>query len=176
MTMLRIAEKEEFDEIFSILEASFPSDEYRSYQDQKDLLAHPDYSIYVLPDPQNNKIKAFITAWQFDGFTFLEHFAVSSHYRNQGLGSLILQEILSILPHPICLEVELPETDFARRRIGFYERNGFTLNDYPYTQPAYGSNKNPIPLLIMTTGGTIPAEQFEQMKHIIWAEVYHVLY
>ena len=35
MSNLRVAKTEEFDEIFSILENSFPPDEYRTYEGQK---------------------------------------------------------------------------------------------------------------------------------------------
>ena len=83
------------------------------------------YTVYVIPDDESDCIKAFITVWKFEDFAFIEHFAVNPFYRNQGLGSLILHEILNLLQCQICLEVELPKTDFAKRRIGFYERNGF---------------------------------------------------
>ena len=52
----------------------------------------------------------------------------------------------------ICLEVELPETEMAARRIGFYERNGFYYNDYFYMQPPIAEGRNAIPLRLMTTG------------------------
>ncbi len=125
MSNLRVAKTEEFDKIFSILENSFPPDEYRTYEGQKFLWNHPKYTVYVIPDDESDCIKAFITVWKFEDFAFIEHFAVNPFYRNQGLGSLILHEILNLLQCQICLEVELPKTDFAKRRIGFYERNGF---------------------------------------------------
>ena len=37
----------------------------------------------------------------------------------------MLQELVKQYQKPICLEVELPEDELTRRRIGFYERNGF---------------------------------------------------
>ena len=121
MSNLRVAKTEEFDKIFSILENSFPPDEYRTYEGQKFLWNHPKYTVYVIPDDESDCIKAFITVWKFENFAFIEHFAVNPFYRNQGLGSLILHEILNLLQCQICLEVELPKTDFAKRRIGFYQ-------------------------------------------------------
>ncbi len=173
MNSLRLAKTEEFDKIFSILEDSFPKDEYRTYEEQKALLKHPNYTVYVIPDNEAERIKAFISVWKFEDFAFIEHFAVNSVYRNQGLGSLILHEIMNLLPCQICLEVELPETDFAKRRIGFYQRNGFYINHYPYTQPPYAKEKQPIPLLIMTSGNSISKNRFDKIQETIFKEVYH---
>ena len=165
---------DEFDRFFSIIEASFPADEYRTYAEQKTLTADPQYCIYVLPDEQSGEIKAVITLWQFDDFAFIEHFAVHPIYRNHGLGAQILHEIKETAACPLCLEAELPETDFAKRRIAFYERNGFFANDYPYIQPPYSEGKNPVPLIVMTTGGTVTKERFEKIKETIYKEVYKV--
>lgn len=173
MGNLRIAKTEEFDKIFSILENSFPPDEYRTYEDQKVLLNNPNYTVYVIPDDKSDCIKAFITVWKFEDFAFIEHFAVNPVYRNQGLGSLILRETMNLLQCQICLEVELPETDLAKRRIGFYERNGFFVNHYPYIQPSYAKDKQPIPLLIMTSGNCISNDQFDNVQKTIFREVYH---
>lgn len=172
--MLRKMNETEFDTIFSIMEESFPIDEYRPYDEQKALLYDSKYHIYVLPDSNKEALRAFIAVWQLDDFAFIEHFAVNPVYRNQGLGSLILQEISGLLQCQICLEVELPQTDFARRRIGFYKRNGFYLNDYSYTQPPISAGRKPIPLFIMTSGEGISEERFEFMKQIIYREVYNV--
>ena len=74
----------------------------------------------------------------------------------------------------ICLEVELPENDIARRRIGFYTRNGFSLNEYHYIQPPMSAGKNPVPLLIMTTGGAVDEKKFEYIKDKLYEKVYNV--
>ena len=53
----------------------------------------------------------------------------------------------------VLLEVEMPETDFARRRIGFYERNGFRVRDeFKYIQPPYSPGQPSLELLLMTHG------------------------
>lgn len=172
--MLKKMNPQDFDLVFSIMEESFPSDERRPYEGQKALLSNPKYHIYTLPDSKTRNLKGFITVWQFEDFVFIEHFAVNPLYRNQGLGSWILKELHSLLPFPLCLEVELPETDFARRRIAFYQRNGFLLNDYPYIQPSLSPGQNALPLMIMTSEGKITADRFEKIKAEIYKEVYHV--
>lgn len=170
--MIRTMYEHEFDTIFSIMETSFPEDEYRPYEEQKALLSDSRYSVYVLPDSDSGEVKAFITVWKFDDFAFAEHFAVNPDYRNQGLGARILKEFKEIFDCQICLEVELPQTDFAIRRIGFYERNGFFFNDYAYMQPPISRGRNAIPLRIMTSGEAIAKERFDYLKKTIYREVY----
>ncbi len=170
--MIERMEKEDFDLFFSALESSFPPEEYRTYDGQRELLENEKYKIYVLRDGEGPK--AFITMWDLDGFQFLEHFVVDPAYRNQGLGAKVLGEIKSMLSGPICFEVEPPETEYARRRIAFYQRNGFHVNDYPYIQPPYSRDKKGLPLLIMTSGGKMSPEQLEKMKQAIYKNVYRV--
>ena len=74
----------------------------------------------------------------------------------------------------ICLEVELPEEEMSKRRIGFYERNGFYYNDYEYMQPAISKDRNEIPLRIMTTGGKVTEDRYNEMKDILYQYVYGV--
>ena len=173
MIDIRFARDEEFDKVFSVLKTSFPPDERRTYDAQKALLSNPKYNIYVLPDSESDEIKAFITVWQFGTFAFVEHFAVNPKYRNLGLGSAILNAVVGLLPCRICLEVELPETDTAKRRIEFYKRNGFFTNDYQYIQPPYGKDKQPVPLILMTHGSSIAEKEFENTKKTIFKEVYN---
>ncbi len=162
----------EFDRVYSILEASFPPDEYRGYDAQKALLDNPCYTVYVYP--QNSDIIALITVWQFEKFSFIEHFAVDPFHRNGGLGTALLTEIVRMLPNDLCLEAELPQTEIARRRLAFYRRNGFIPNDFPYMQPAYSLDKNPVPLVIMTQSKSLSPEQFHYIENTLHERVYGV--
>lgn len=170
--LIRKMNSDEFDEIFEIMKKSFPLDEYRPYLEQKNLLNNSKYDIYVLEDEKN--IKAFISVWNFESFGYIEHFAVNENSRNCGLGSIIIKELTELLKIPICLEVELPNTDFSKRRIEFYKRNGFFLNEYTYVQPPISKGKKEIPLKIMTYGKSITEETFSKIKNILYKEVYGV--
>lgn len=172
--MLERMQLANFAQVFSIMEESFPLDEYRPYEEQKSLLKESKYGIYILPDSKSGHIKAFISVWQFTDFAYIEHFAVTQKYRSQGLGSLILDEIRQILACQICLEVELPENDLAKRRIEFYKRNGFFLNEYPYLQPPISKGRNPLPLMIMTSQSPLLEHRFEIIKTVLYQNVYKV--
>ena len=171
--MLQVMRPREFHKIYTLMENSFPYDEYRSYEEQRKLLGNPRYTIYVVRDNEQEDIKAFITVYRFDDFAFVEHFAVNPKFRNQGLGAVVLRELDKMLRCLICLEVEPPETEFAQRRIRFYERNGFYLNRYPYVQPAFSEDRNAIPLYIMTTGQPVSEKDFHYIKSVLYKEVYH---
>lgn len=146
--MLKKMQIQNFDKVYSIMEEAFPIDERRTYEEQKALLSRGEYSIYILPNTDSDEIKAFITVYRFPEFAYVEHFAIDGKFRNQGLGSLILKELSDLLQCNICLEVELPETETAKRRIEFYKRNGFYLNEFAYLQPPISIGKKAIPLLL----------------------------
>lgn len=169
--MVEILENKDFDEMFDIMRSSFPPEERRSYEEQKALLSNPKFTIYVMRD--ENAIMGFITLWRLKGFDFIDHFAVSPSFRNQGIGSKLLSELAARLGGRLCLEVETPENETAERRIHFYERNGFYLNRYPYTMPPMSEGKPPVPMLIMTSGGVIEEDEFEAVKNELYREVYH---
>lgn len=168
--MLTILEKQQFDEVFRILEESFPTDEYRTYEEHKALLDRPDYRVYACL--QESAIVAFFGVWDVGAYAFVEHFAVAEPFRNQGLGSRLLQELLTELGKPVCLEAELPLTELACRRLGFYRRNGFYENDCPYIQPPLAPGKQPVPLRLLTTGAPLTATAFRDLKAALWATVY----
>lgn len=170
--MLQRLSLPEFDRIYELMEQSFPEDEYRTYEEQKALLMDPRYLVYGMYDEQKN-LQAFLAVWDLEKFAFIEHFAVNPVYRNGGLGSGLLQRLSEMLQKSICLEVEPPETELARRRIGFYERNHFFLNPYPYVQPPISKGRKAIPLCLMTSGAEVGEEIFLQLKAVLYTEIYH---
>ena len=169
--MLKQLGPEKFDTVFALMEESFPRDEHRPYEGQKALLSNPSYKIYV-PE-EEEKLIAFMAVWCLSEFLFLEHFAVAPAWRNRGLGGRLLSELSALSGKRVVLEAEPPIEEMARRRIGFYVRNGFSLNSHPYYQPALTEELSPVPLQLMTTGGTLGQEEFERIKNILYSEVYH---
>lgn len=173
--MIELLNIEAFDEVFEIMEKSFPKDEYRTYEGQRKLFGEPVYQLYGWKDSEGGPIKGFAAIWELEPVVFIEHLAVDPNIRNGGIGSKILHELQQKLGKMMCLEVELPETELAARRIGFYERNGFFLNHYPYIQPALATGQNEIPLMIMTTGKAVDEEEFLKIKELLYHEVYRVI-
>ena len=170
MGELRRLHTGDFDRFYEVLLDSFPPDELRSRAEHKALLDRPDYRVYA--HYEEDELLAFLTVWTMEGFSFVEHFAVRSDRRGSGLGSRLLGKLQSTLKTRLFLEAELPDTELARRRIGFYERNGFYKNDYPYIQPPMEPGKNPVPMCIMTTHGPVDERVFEKLRSSLYNIVY----
>lgn len=67
------------------------------------MLENPVYQVYILSDTEKKDIKAFVSTWNLDSFVFIEHFAVNPSYRNLGIGSRILQELINFLEKTSCI-------------------------------------------------------------------------
>lgn len=170
MQILERLGSNDFEEVWEIMEASFPISEHRSREEQRKLLEEDTYRLYGIR--QDKKCTAFLAVWMLENFCFVEHFAVSSSVRNQGMGAAILQHFLKETEEQVILEVELPKTELSKRRIRFYERNGFYLNEYPYMQPALSKDGGEIPLLLMSTSGKLFEKQFVQIRRELYEKVY----
>ncbi len=145
-------------------------DELRPYAEQKALLQKPAYAVYGWEE--DGALKGFFALYEWADLLFIEHFAVAKAYRNQGLGEKMLQALLAPSQKTACLEVELPETELARRRIRFYERNGFVCNEYPYIQPAISAGRKPLPLRVMSYKSPLQRGAFDLLVQRIYREVY----
>lgn len=172
MYQLEKLQENEFEEVWEIMEASFPVDERRTKEGQKDLMKKEEYSLYGYR--KEGRLAAFFAIWEFAEFVFIEHFAVREEARNGGIGAKLLQQVLGQQQKMVILEVELPETELACRRIGFYERNGFVQNGYPYVQPALSEAAKPIALQIMSMPSALDAAAFEKVRDTLYRRAYHV--
>ena len=149
---------------------AFPPSEIRNEEGQRSLLSHSGYQLYTAG--KGEEVHGLLAVWEFDTFDFIEHFAVDSSLRGNGLGGRLLQDYLKAAKKTVFLEVEAPVTELAKRRIGFYERSGFCLNDYDYIQPDLQKGHEPLLLKNMTYPRKSSAEEFEYMKQRIFDTVY----
>ena len=163
-----------FDSFFELMSEAFPSIERRSYENQKKLLCNEAYNIIIENDEEEN-ITAFIANWEFNDFNFIEHFAVDSKMRGNGMGTSMLKEYLNKSNKPIFLEVELPQNDISIRRIEFYKRLGFHLNSFEYFQPPMQEKHDFLPLKVMSYPKSINQEEFINFKNIVYRRVYKVI-
>lgn len=171
--MLREAESHDFDQIYTLMTRSFPSEELRSADDARELLAQPNYHLLKVQNAEQ-KLTGFFAYWTFSDFYFLEHFAVDPSTRGQGLGTKMLYELLQRLAGDWLLEVEAPKNLIARRRIQFYERCGFAAHSFGYNQPLMQrtAQMRAVPLKIMTTGAAWSLPRLIVAKEQLMADVY----
>jgi len=151
--------------------SSFPISERRDFELVKNLLVgNPAFKINALM--KEEIYVGFITAWTFETFIYVEHFAIDEKARNGGIGAKALKQFMELCKLPIVLEVELPQDEFSKRRIGFYERLGFRLNHHSYKQPPYRPGGEWLDLLLMTYGNLDLNDQYEVVKDTIHDKVY----
>ena len=72
---------EDFEEVFRIMEQSFPIDERRNREGQQKLLSEEKYKLLGVKNDGN--LIAFFAVWDFTDFVFIEHFAVDECARNK---------------------------------------------------------------------------------------------
>lgn len=170
--------KDRFDEIYKIMEESFPDSEFRVRSQQRDLFDVDIYSVYGIENNEN--LKGFLAVWDMGEFVYIEHFAVSRDFRNKGLGGKFLAEFLNNFSNEtgdmkgrlVILEVELPENELATKRIGFYERYGFFFNDFEYTQPPLRDGYGVLPLRLMSFPTAVDALVFKGVRDTLYRVVY----
>ena len=169
--MLSKMNLKEFDEVFKIMDNSFPNTEMRTYEGQKKLLLENIYSIDVERNNED-KIIGFIAHWELTDFSYTEHFAVEKNQRGNNIGAKMLNEFCKNQKRPVVLEVEYPEDDFSIRRIGFYERNNFTMNEHKYVQPPTREGNPFVPLKIMSIPRKITENEFKTLNNDLYNIVY----
>lgn len=152
--------------------ASFPEAERRAVTDFTQLVDNePRFNVYALLN--EGKYIGFITTWRFDSFAYIEHFAIDESARNGGFGSLVMKRFIEKLSLPIVLEVELPTDEMSIRRVGFYERLGFTFDHHEYLQPPYRKGDDWLPMRLMSIGGIDLSAHYETVRKEIYRFVYN---
>lgn len=149
---------------------SFPPDERRDWQKMKDLLK--DSNFFLNKVLENQELVGLISVWNFQGFVFIEHFAILESKRGKGIGSQALKQVIAENLNTIIVEVEEPISDDARRRIAFYESAGFSVCEGIYHQPPYSPDKNKVKMLLMSFPEKILPLEFDEIKTRIYREVY----
>lgn len=152
---------------------SFPEAERRDFALVRELVrSNPLFTVYVLT--RDEMYVGFITAWMFDGFAYVEHFAVETVARNGGIGAEALRLFLAFVATPVVLEVEMPVDEMSKRRIGFYERQGFVLDTHVYVQPPYRPGGDSLEMRLMTQGTLDLNQSFERVRDCLYKHVYGV--
>lgn len=164
--------RKKFSILYKIMEYSFPPTERGSEKLHYSEMSRPEFRCLCY-EPDGNP-SAFLNYYDFteQSVVYVEHFAVAQELRGKGTGSALIQYLKkSSAPSIIVLEVELPEGDIQRRRIEFYQRLGFYLNQGDYFQPEFYGNPIQIPMKLMSTE-PLDNESFEKVKNLIHQKAY----
>ncbi len=165
-----------FAQFWSIYEDSFPQEERRDPRDYLENLSRDPHYRFT-PHIKDGSMIGFVIFWDLEAFLFVEHLAIDHKARGNGYGTRILRKLMSPvspLTPGIVLEVEPPEDVVTRRRIRFYRRMGFHLNNYEYVQPPYREGETPVPLKLMSYPVPLHPEIFKGVTKKIYHRVYHI--
>lgn len=170
---LKIADESDLEQIYDIMRLSFPYQERRAKYDVKKLLKERKEIFLKIVD--NSKTVGIIAYRDFSKIRFFEYFAVHPDYKGRGIGSVALKDFISDFMQSdnetLVLEVEKPTDETTRRRIAFYQRFDFKLNNYDYYQPNYHTAK-PVPMFLMTFKKALSFAEFNAVKNKLYAVVY----
>lgn len=156
-----------------LMQAAFPQQERRNNDEQRSHTDnHPLFHCNLILD--GDAPVGLITYWDFIRFRYIEHFAIDGKLRNQGYGKKALECLKAMSATPLILEAEEPMDETTRRRIAFYQRQGFTLHDIPYLQPPYRKGDLWLPLVLMSYGEIALEERLDEIKQTIYRNVYQV--
>lgn len=163
-----------FEGAFALYEKSFPVHEQRTREKQLALLAHPTYHFDVLLE--GDVLAGILLYWEFDGYAYVEHFAIHPAQRGKSLGSRALRVFCGSRPLVI-LEIDPPEDAISVRREGFYTRLGFVKNGHAHTHPAYRAAYAPHALVVMSYPRAITAGEYahfaEELKRVVMRDSPH---
>ena len=153
-----------------LIVSAFPKEERRSL-DALRLYSRENMRFHPTVIKQDGRRIGLMNYWTLDGMAYVEHFATLPEVRGQGYGRMALEEMKRRVG-PMVLEVETPDSEMARRRIGFYERCGFCLCQEPYLQPPYRKGDSWFPLLLMFHGFAPDNPPYREAKGEIYRHVY----
>ena len=163
---------EAFNTVFDKMTTAFPYEERRDYFDQKECLKSSRFKFLEIYD--DDTAVGFIGLWVFESFVFIEHIAIDENKRGGGYGTKAIELVKKSYNLPLILEAEAPETETQKKRIAFYEKLGFKVNNFDYTQPSYHGGEG-VPLLILSYPNLLSNVEFEFFLECTKKEVYKVI-
>ncbi len=149
-----------FYKAWELYETSFPKIERRNIDEQKQIQNDSRYKTYAYLD--ENDFVGIVFYWDFDKFRFIEHFAVESGFRGKSYGSKILNSLLD-RNKQVVLEIELIRDEISKKRLRFYEKFDFKVNDFKHYQVPFRKEQESLELLFLSHGRVLSKDEYEEL-------------
>ncbi len=160
-------------QVIAILKKSFNRGELRTTIDFKQRWEANQFCVWAICNEQ--KIQALSVCWEINHFLYIEYLCVTPNLRNVGLGSLLLGLLTQqYAQHTIVLEASEIEDEETRKRVLFYERNGFYYYPTGYKQPALHETINEHLLHVMSYPKPLLEKEYKTIKESLFDIVYEV--
>lgn len=166
-------DKHDWERFIALYIESFPEKERRPISSLEHLACECDM-FRVEKVERDGDFAGFLTHWDLGKFIYAEHFAISPQIRGGGTGGKVIDEFTGRCDKLVVLEAETATDDLSRRRLGFYSRHGFFIAPFPYAQPSYSSEQQPIPMHLLSFGRQLAEDEFKTIRRVIYATVYNI--
>ncbi len=160
--------------IQSIYEEAFPPEEKVDFSSLLPNKLTPDCIFKLYGILHNNEPCGMLSIVEYTSFVFIYYLAITPAKQGLGIGNKVLELIKKESKTPLILEVEHATQDISKRRIEFYVRNGFHVNQYPYFQPALHQHTDAVRMHIMSYPLALSEEDFLTIKTALYEHVYGV--
>ena len=139
---------------------SFPIFEQRTALQQAEAFRDRRYKLMAFME--DDTFLGFISYWEFDTYLYVEHFAVNAELRGKGYGGRMLRAFQQATEKIVLLEIDPIVDSVSEARLRFYKRCGFFENTYPHRHPAYRSDYQPHPLIVLTDKRAITEKEYHK--------------
>lgn len=163
MRSIRITSKDSlfFDEAMELYKTSFPKFEQRKIEHHLEALEHEDYNCTIICE--NNKLVGLLFYWETDKYRYIEHFAIHRGLRGQNYGSKILKEFCTD-DKTLLLEIDPPEDHISKKRLSFYSKLGFRMQDFDHFQPSYREGHEGNKLKILSFNKDMTDKEYDEFN------------
>lgn len=131
-----------------LYESTFPVEERRHWHQFLQLLQEPAMQLSIVM--HEDEPVGFVIGWKLGHWYYVEHLAIDPEHRGKKFGEKVMQSIPDAGHSHVILEVERVHDNDSQRRIGFYERLGYSIVNIDYIQPPYRKGEATLPMMLMS--------------------------
>lgn len=162
-----------YDSFYQIYSTSFPDFEQRDSAQQ--LYAFGCGNYHLQCTVKDDTLLSFVGYWEFEGFIYIEHFAVNPQFRGESIGTTVLRNFIESKQKAVLLEIDPLKSEIAEKRFRFYQKLGFVDNPYTHLHPPYKKGNKPHRLLVLSYPDKIDEELYnsfyDRLKNEVMAKV-----
>jgi len=157
-----------FEKAWQIYEDSFPTEEKRTLKEQIKLFDKKSFTMLCYVEDET--LLSILFYWQIDTYTYLEHFAVNSTLRGRSYGSKILQEFINN-NQKIILEIEPVVDEMTQKRLDFYKRFDFKVNNHIHFQVPFRKDAQKLKLTFLSHKKVLSVDEYTTLYQMMLKEM-----
>lgn len=156
-------------EVWDLYEASFPLCEQRSLHQH--IKAIDDEAFHAMVITENDEFIGLLFYWLYDDkYCYGEFLATLPEKRFGGYGAKAVEKFKE-MGYITLIEIEPQVDEMTTRRRGFYERQGFIMNNHAHIHPSYRPTTSAHELQIMSYPRLLTNEEFLRFRHFLLDKV-----